>query len=88
MEERAQYYMEKVNVYDAIYRVDADQVTTYVNSYGIDWAEEDIFDVGSEAMETCAVLASRYLLAIFPRWFCGAFLLEMGGQGQWCHLCL
>ena len=43
--------MEKVNVYDAIYRVDADQVTTYVNSYGIDWAEEDIFDVGSEAME-------------------------------------
>lgn len=51
VEERAQYYMEKVNVYDAIYRVDADQVTTYVNSYGIDWAEEDIFDVGSEAME-------------------------------------
>lgn len=51
VEERAQYYMERVNVYDAIYRVDADQVTTYVNSYGIDWAEEDIFDVGSEAME-------------------------------------
>ena len=50
VEERAQYYMERIAIYDAIYRVDADDVTTYVNRYGIDWAEDGIFDTGGDAM--------------------------------------
>lgn len=50
VEERAQSYMERIVIYDAIYRVDADDVTTYVSGgYGIDWAGH-AFDTGGDAI--------------------------------------
>lgn len=51
VEERATYSINGNKMYDAVHTIADDNVYVYVNHFGIDWREEDIFDTGNIALE-------------------------------------
>ena len=88
VEERAQYYMERIAIYDAIYRVDADDVTTYVNRYGIDWAEDGIFDTGGDAMVRVLFSQAGTYLQFYRDGSMELSYWKWADNGQWYIVCL